>query len=130
MLWHNLDFSFNCCIVVNFLITLCALLAYHVNSKRPEDDPKKRDYHPLAILLAPITWPLMALFGISFFILKVTTYGVFLVLYILALIFVRKPFILEWLKKTALKIGDLLMEANSALVRIFLPPLAGSSGPA
>ena len=126
MLWHNLNFSFNCCIVVNLIITLCALLAYYVNSKRPDDDPKKRDYHPLAILFAPITWPLVALLGISLYSLKVATYGVFLVLYVLALIFFRKPFILEWLKRTALKIGDLLMEVNSAIVRIFLPPLAGS----
>ena len=128
MLWYNLKFSFNCCLVVNLIITLCAFLAYHVNSKRPDDDPKKRDYHPLAVLFAPITWPLVAILGISFYILKVATYGVFLVLYILALIFVRKPFILERLKKTTLKIGDLLMEANSAVVRIFLPPLAGSRG--
>ena len=126
MLWQNLEFSFNCCIVVNLVITLCAFLAYYVNSKRPDDDPKKRDYHPLAILFAPITLPLVVILGVSFYILRVATYGVFLVLYILALIFFRKPFILEWLKRTALKIGDLLMEVNSALVRIFLPPLAGS----
>ena len=126
MLWQNLEFSFNCCIVVNLVITLCAFLAYYVNSKRPDDDPKKRDYHPLAILFAPITLPLVVILGFSFYILRVATYGVFLVLYILALIFFRKPFILEWLKRTALKIGDLLMEVNSALVRIFLTPLAGS----
>lgn len=126
MLWQNLEFSFNCCIVVNLVITLCAFLAYYVNSKRPDDDPKKRDYHPLAILFAPITLPLVVILGVSFYILRVATYGVFLVLYILALIFFRKPFILEWLKRTALKIGDLLMEVNSALVRIFLTPLAGS----
>lgn len=126
MLWQNLEFSFNCCIVVNLVITLCAFLAYYVNSRRPDDDPKKRDYHPLAILFAPITLPLVVILGVSFYILRVATYGVFLVLYILALIFFRKPFLLEWLKGTALKIGDLLMEVNSALVRIFLTPLAGS----
>ena len=112
--------------MVNLVITLCAFLAYYVNSKRPDDDPKKRDYHPLAILFAPITLPLVVILGVSFYILRVATYGVFLVLYILALIFFRKPFILEWLKRTALKIGDLLMEVNSALVRIFLTPLTGS----
>ena len=127
MLFLDINRSFNCCIVVNALILLCALLAYYVDSNRLEDDPKKRNYHPLAILLAPITWPLAALFGISFFILKVVVYGTFLILYILALIFLRKPFILEWLKKTALKIGDLLMEVNTAILRIFLP-LAESRG--
>ena len=126
MLWYNLEFSFNCCIGVSLMITLCAFLAYYVNSKRPDDDPKKRDYHPLAILFAPVTLPLVVILAISFYIMKVATYGVFLVLYIVALIFFRKPLLLEWLRKTALNIGDVLMEVNSAMIRIFWPPLAGS----
>jgi hypothetical protein len=129
MLLYDVEFSFNCCLVVNALITLCVIFAYYVNSKRPEDDPKKRSYHPLAILLTPI-WPLFALFAVSIFILRVLTYGIFMVLFIFALIFIRKPFVLEWLKKSALRIGDLLMTANTAIIRIFLPPLAGSRGSA
>jgi hypothetical protein len=112
------------------LVTVCALYSYYVDSKRTNDDPKKKNYHPLAILFAPITFPLLAVLYVSLFVLRVVVYGVFMVLYILALIIIRKPFILEWLKKNALIIGDMLMEANTALVRIFLRPWAGTSGSA
>ena len=127
---YDLSFSFNCCIVVILLVIICAIVAYYVNSKRPDDDPKKKNYHPLAILLAPIPFPLFAVFYISIFILRVITYGVFMVLFIAAMIFLRKPFILEWLKKNATTIGDRLLEANTLLIRLFLQPRAGSRGSA
>lgn len=130
MLLYNLEFTFYCCVVVALIVTLCATVAYSVNVKRAEDDPKKRNYHPLAILLAPITFPFFFVLYISIFILRVITYGVFMVLFIAAMLFIRKPFIVEWLKKNATIIGDLLLEANTLLIKIFLRPWAGSSGPA
>ena len=42
-------------------ILACAGYAYSVNSRRPASDPKKKDIHPAAILLAPVTWPLLLL---------------------------------------------------------------------
>jgi hypothetical protein len=130
MLLYHLEFLFNCCIVVTLIVTICTTVAYSVNSRRAEDDPKRRNYHPLAILLAPITFPVFAVFYISIFTLRVITYGVFMVLFIIAMLIIRKPFILEWLKKNATIIGDLLLEANTLLIRIFLRPLAGPRGSA
>lgn len=130
MLLYDLNSLFNCCIVVTLLVTICTTVAYYVNSKRAEDDPKKRNYHPLAILLAPITFPLFLMFYIFIFILRVITYAVFLVLFIAAMLFIRKPFILALLKKYATILGDLLLEANTLLIRLFLRPLAGSRGSA
>jgi hypothetical protein len=104
------------------VITACAVLACYVDSKRPDDDPKKKNYQPLAILLAPITFPLLIVLSFSFFILRVLTYGIFMVIFILAMIFLRKPFILEAIRKAATRIGDYLMEANTVLVRFFLNP--------
>lgn len=120
------NFWFHCFITVILLTVTCTALAYFVNSKRPDDDPKKKNYHPLAILLAPITVPFLVIFSVIFFILRVATYGVFMVLFTFALVFIRKPFFLEWLKKSAVKIGDLLLEANTLLIRLFLGPRAGS----
>ncbi|HJR80920.1 MAG TPA: hypothetical protein VJ821_12665 [Anaerolineales bacterium] len=108
----------------------CVMYAYYVNSKRPDHDPKKKDYHPVAILLAPVTFPFLIIVSVSLFILRVITYGVFMVLFIFALIFIRKPFILEWLKKKAMTIGNLLLEANTVLIRLFLGPRPGSRGSA
>ena len=130
MLLYDLNFLFNCCIVVTLLVTLCTIVAYYANSRRAEDDPKKRNYHPLAILLAPITFPFFVVLYTSIFILRVITYGVFLVLFIAAMLLIRKPFILEWLKKNATIVGDMLLEANTLLIRLFLHPLAGSRGSA
>lgn len=130
MLWSNLNLCCNGVLLLIAIVIVCALYAYHVDSKRPDDDPKKKNYHPLAILLAPITFPLFVVFYISIFILRVITYGVFMVLFIAAMIFLRKPFILEWLKKNAMTIGDLLLEANTLLIRLFLRPWADSRGSA
>jgi len=116
------EFSLKCLIVVILLIIMCAAYAYSIDSKRSADDPKKRNYHPLAILLAPVTFPVLLVLSISLFILKVLVYGVFTVLFILALIFVRKPFLLEVIQKIAIRIGNRLMEANTMLVRFFLSP--------
>lgn len=130
MLWSDVNRCCNGILVLMSIVTACAMYAYYVDSKRPDDDPKKKNYHPLAILLAPITLPLFIVFYTSIFILRVITYGVFMVLFIAAMLFIRKPFILEWLKKNAAIIGDLLMEANTFLIRLFLKPWAGSSGSA
>ena len=126
MLWSDVNRCCNGIVVLMVIVTSCAMYAYYVNSKRPDNDPKKKNYHPLAILLAPITFPLLIIFSVSIFILRVVTYGVFMVLFIFALIVIRKPFILEWLKKKATAIGDRLLEANTLLIRIFLRPWASS----
>ena len=111
-------------------VTGCAMLAYFVDSQRPADDPKKKNYHPLAIILAPVTFPILAILSISFFILRVMTYTIFMVLFILALMFIRKPLITEGLQKTATSLGDRLMEANTFIVEFFLSPWTDTNGSA
>ena len=130
MLPDHLRFLFNCFIVVALISVMSTTYAYYVDSRRSDNDPKKKNYPLLAILLAPITFPLFLILYAFIFFLKVVAYAVFLILFTFALIFIRKPFILEWLKKIALTVGNLLLEANTLLIRIFLRPLAGSSGSA
>ena len=101
----------------------CAGYAYRVNAKRPAGDPKKRNFHPAAIFLAPITWPLFALGWLFMLILKALLYGVFLLLFTIGLVVIRKPFFFIWLEKIATKVGTMLLEANTLLIRLFLPPL-------
>jgi hypothetical protein len=122
MLLLHPDFSFKCVIGVILLLILCASYAYYVDSKRSKEDPKKKNFHPLAILFAPVTFPILLVLSIGLFLLRVLVYGTFAILLILALILVRKPFILEVLQKIAIRIGDRLMEANTLLVRFFLSP--------
>lgn len=120
MLLYYLDETCTGIILLMAAIMACAFYAYHVDSRRREDDPKKKNYHPLAILLAPITGPILLILIVSLFLLRVAMYGIFMVLFILALIFVRKPFILDALRKLATAVGDRLLEANSILIGFFM----------
>ena len=126
MMLDHPNFLLNCFIVVTLLTVTCSSFAYFVNSRRLDADPKKKNYHPFAIIFAPITLPLLIISSVIFFILRMVTYGVFMVIFTFALIFIRKPFILEWVRKLALTIGDKLLEANTLLIRLFLGPRAGS----
>jgi len=92
--------------------------AYRVNAKRPDDDPKKRDFNPGAIFLAPVTWPIFLFGSISIFIIKALVYGVFLILFTIALLAFRKPFLFVWLDRIATYIGNKLLEANTFLIKI------------
>ena len=126
MLLHHPNFLLTCLIVVTLLTLTCSSFTYFVNSRRLDVDPKKKNYHPLAILFAPITLPLLIISAAIFFILRMVTYGVFMIIFTFALIVIRKPFILEWLRKLAVTIGDKLLEANTLFIRLFLGPRAGS----
>jgi hypothetical protein len=113
----------NCCFSYFLLFLVIwgfAGYAYLVNSKRPDDDPDKKDFQFEAIFLAPITWPLFLVFYVLLFIIKALLYGVFLVLFTIALLVIRKPFFLVWLKKIALKVGNKLLVANTELIDLFL----------
>ncbi|HEY3476763.1 MAG TPA: hypothetical protein VGK56_19250 [Anaerolineales bacterium] len=125
MLLYYLNETCTGVILLMAVILACAFYAYHVDSRRPDDDPNKKNYHPLAILLAPITGPILFILIVSLFLLRVAMYGIFMVVFILALIFVRKPFILDALRKLATAVGDRLLEANSILIGFFMNPRRG-----
>jgi len=66
----------------------------------------------------PLFWPLLLIGWVLFIILKAIYFGLFLILFALAMVFIRKPFWLTWLEKIALKIGGMLMDANSTLIKL------------
>jgi len=122
MLWYHLKELVIGILLLMVFCLVCAGYAYIVNTRRPADDPKKRNYHPGAILLAPFTVPLLILGSVSIFILKALVYGVFLILFTVALVGIRKPFLLLWLDKMATKIGDKLLKANTFLIKLAFGP--------
>ena len=110
-----------CCgiyLVISLILWGIARYVYYVNARLPDDDPKKRNYHPAAVFLAPITWPLFVLGAISIFILKAILYGIFLVLFTIAIVVIRKPPLIERLKKVINLIGRILLGANTILIRL------------
>ena len=113
----------NCCFsyaLLSFIFWVFAGYAYVVNAKRPADDPDKKEFRFGAIFLAPITWPLLLICTVLLFIIKALLYGVFLVLFTIALVVIRKPFLLIWLEKIATYVGTKLLDANTQLIDLFL----------
>ena len=106
--------------LISLIILACTGYVYRVNSKRTADDPEKRDYHPASIPMS-FAWPLLLLASASLFILRALAYGVFLVLFTIALVVIRKPFLFIWLEKLATKIGTMFLKANTFLIRAFSP---------
>ena len=119
MLFMNDNLAYVCqgLLLLMMILFLCAGYVYRVNARRPVDDPQKKNYHIGAILLAPFTWLLFLFASVTIFILRVFFYMVFLVLFTIALIVIRKPFLLIWLDKIATKIGNKLLETNTLLIK-------------
>jgi len=132
-------FFSNCCrsyILVSLILWGTAGYAYHANKKLPAGDPKKKDFRPLAVNLVPLTWPAILIYYFAvligylvLFILKALLYGIFLILFTIALVLIRKPFLLKWLDKIATKVGNILLEANTLLLKLLLDPWVGNHQP-
>lgn len=121
MLLFHVDWLCNGILVLMALALIWALIAYYLNYKRPADDPHKKNYHPLAVFLAPITFPIGIVFLISFLILRVLAYSGFLIVFILTLIFLPRPLSEDFYRRGT-SIGDKLLEINTLLIRFFLRP--------
>jgi hypothetical protein len=124
MLWIHIDSVCKGTFLFTLLAWVCAAYAYLVNSRRSVDDPDKKEFYLAAVFLTPITL-IPFLFGyILLFIARALFYGIFLVVFIFALIVIRNAFLLEWLQKKATSIGNKLLAANTLLLKLFLRPWA------
>lgn len=133
MLWSHLDLICNGTVVLMLLAMASASYAYFINSRRPAGDEKKEQFIFIAIFLLPITFiPLLigVVLLVLLFILRALLYGVFLIIYIAALVGLRKWFFLVWLHKAALYIGDRIMAANTFIIRVFFRPWVTEPGTA
>ena len=107
------------------IIIACAGYAYHVNVRRPDDDPKKGNFPFGAVLLAPFTWPFLLIAFISLFLMRALLYGFFLIFFTISLIIIpRESSEPSSLEKMVASVGETLLEANMLLVKLFLKPWA------
>jgi len=110
-------------VIFTLLATACTGYAYYIDSQRSEDDPKKRNYQLGAILFAPFTWPFFLFAFVSLFLIRALFYGFFLILFTVFLIMIpQKSSEPVWLEKTAARIGEALLQANTQLIKLFLRP--------
>ena len=112
-------------LIVTLLLAVCAVHAYSVNSQRSDDGPEKRIYPLGALIFTSLTWPLFLIAFIFLFIIRALSYGFFLILFTIFLIIIpRESSEPTWLEKTAAKIAETLLAANTLLIKLFLRPWA------
>ena len=106
------------CITIPIILTLCSIYAYQVNAKRAPDDPEKKNFHPAAPWLAPIVLPPLLLANIVILIVSSLMFSIFLVLFPFALLLFRKPFLIIWIQKQALKVGNWILKINTGVLQV------------
>ena len=114
------------CFAAFWLISLAiGYTAYRVNSERPASDPKKRNYHPFAILLAPFIFLFFAPLALVLFVLAALLYAVFILFFTLMLIAIRKPFLFVWWRRFSSYVGEPLLRIGTYLltlpIRLIIP---------
>ena len=109
-----------CCLTVLIVWGMSAFTHFY-NKRLPEGDEEKRDYHPKAWLVVPITMPLWAIVAVISAVLYSLIFGLLLITFTMALILVRKPFIFQWLKEISLKVGRFFLKINTRLLNWALP---------
>ncbi len=92
--------------------------AYRVNSERPASDPKKQNYHPFAVLLAPFIFLFFAPLGLVLFVLAALLYAGFILFFTLMLIAIRKPFLFVWWRKFSSYVGEPLLRLGTHLIML------------
>lgn len=126
MLIRYYPFETVACIIVGLIMVFAIAVYVHgVDSRRLANDPKKRNYHPLAIFLVPVSLPIILPLVVLIFLGTVLLYGGFLLVFAFLLVTFRRPFLFDWLHKFAMFVGDPLLRLNSYLIRLpfrlFLP---------
>ena len=115
---YAFDHRFNCIVLPILFFLIIAGYAYRANMRLADSDPKKHDFPILSIFLAPFTWPFFLLIFVFLLVLKILVYGLFLILFAIALVVLRKPFLFEWLDRIFTSIGNKLLWANTILIKM------------
>ena len=95
--------------------------AYFVNKEYAydDDDTARSDFDIRGVFVASILWPILLLGGLILSILKASMFGIFLLLFTVAVVVVRKPFLWRWIEPIILAIGRYLLKFSTSLIRLF-----------
>jgi ABC-type spermidine/putrescine transport system permease subunit II len=107
---------------LSLIILGCTAYAYVVNKRRPDSDPKKRNYSPYAIFIAPITLPFVIAALVCVFLVRALLFALFIIVFTIATVAIRKPFLFVLLDKIARGIGEPLLKINTSLIRLAAAP--------
>ncbi len=104
-----------------FVWGACAL-AYSHNIHLTDDDPERRDFHIMALVLAPFTLPFMGIIWLGYIFLRALLFslmfGCLLILFPFCLIIFQSTSMLDGPLEAYQKIGQALLRANMFLLRL------------
>ena len=118
MLLYHLNDVLKCFMAFWAISLAIGYTAYRVNSERPASDPKKRNYHPFAILLAPFIFLFFVPLALVLFVLAALLYAGFILFFTLMLIAIRKPFLFVWWRKFSSYVGEPLLRLGTYLIML------------
>jgi hypothetical protein len=118
MLQHHLDYVLYCSLAFWGISLAIGFTAYRVNEQRMADDPKKRNLHPFAILLAPFIFLFAVPVSIILLVLTVFLYAGFILLFALMLLALRRPFIFVLWRRFSTFIGEPLVRFSTYLIML------------
>ena len=110
--------TLSCCILTYLIPTFCAFYVYRVNSKRKDDDPKKKNYPPISPWLSPFAFPIMILVSLFFLLVESFLGAIILVIFPISLILFRKfpepeGFPIKWIQK----LGRAMLKFNLEMLK-------------
>lgn len=113
-----------CCLGILVVWGMSAFTFFY-NKRLPDGNEEKREYHPYSWLVAPLLLPfkvpILALFAVLSFLFYSLVFGLLLIVFALAVALLRKPFLLQWLKETSLKVGRFILKINTRLLNWVWP---------
>ncbi len=110
LLQYHLDKVFFCFGAFWVLLLAIGFTAYKANEHRPANDPKKRNIHPLLVLLVPLVLILSIPLVITIIVLATTLFTAFIPLFAILLVAFRLPFLFVWWRKFATFVGEPLLK--------------------
>lgn len=83
----NQKIAFIVLIIISALSLVFSFLMFRANKRLSEEDPRKREFHPGAVVLAPLTWPMLTLALIVLYLVRSLLY----LILVIQILFVRIP---------------------------------------
>lgn len=109
------------CCLGGMVIWAMSAFTYFYHKRLHDGHEEKKIYHPYAWVAVPFTLPLWAVAAILSAILYAVFFGLLLIVFSLALVAIRKPFLFKWLKETALSVGGFFLKINTQLLNWVWP---------
>jgi hypothetical protein len=109
------------CVSSVLIVWAMSTFAHFYNERLPREDEEKQVYHQLSWLTVPFTLPIFIVSAILSAFFYALFFAALMVVFTLALLFVRESFLFKRLKEISLKVGGFFLKINTWLLKRILP---------